>query len=77
MSKLPLISSKEMEKLVFALGFQKTRQKGSHAFYRHVDGRTTVIPHHPGRTLSRPLIRTIIKQLELEPETFAELLKKI
>ncbi len=41
MSKLPLINAKEMEKLLFKIGFEKSRQKGSHAFYRHPDGRTT------------------------------------
>jgi predicted RNA binding protein YcfA (HicA-like mRNA interferase family) len=28
------------------LGFQKTRQKGSHARWQHPDGRATTIPIH-------------------------------
>ncbi len=35
MSKLQLIDARKMEKLLFSLGFEKTRQKGSHAFFRH------------------------------------------
>ena len=48
-----------MEKLLFSLGFVRTRKKGSHAFYRHEDGRTTTVPHHKGKVLARPLIRDI------------------
>jgi hypothetical protein len=33
MSKLQLIDAKKMEKMLMNLGFTKTRQKGSHAFY--------------------------------------------
>ncbi|MDE1977467.1 MAG: type II toxin-antitoxin system HicA family toxin [Elusimicrobia bacterium] len=61
-----------MEKLLFALGFEKTRQKGSHAFYRHADARTTTLPHHPGRDLSRPLIREILREIKLSPEEFSQ-----
>jgi predicted RNA binding protein YcfA (HicA-like mRNA interferase family) len=43
MSRLPIVDAKTMEKVLIALGFQKTRQKGSHAFYRHTDGRTTTL----------------------------------
>jgi predicted RNA binding protein YcfA (HicA-like mRNA interferase family) len=34
--------------IVFSLGFPNTRDRGSHFFYRHPDGRTTTIPNHPG-----------------------------
>ncbi len=43
--RLPLVDAKTMEKVLFALGFTLIRQKGSHAFYRHSDGRTTTLPH--------------------------------
>jgi predicted RNA binding protein YcfA (HicA-like mRNA interferase family) len=65
MSKLPLIDAKELERLLFALEFTKTRQKGSHAFYRHSDGRTTTLPHHAGRVISRPLLREILREIDL------------
>ncbi|MES2732046.1 MAG: type II toxin-antitoxin system HicA family toxin [Bacteroidota bacterium] len=59
MSRLPIIDAKTFEKLLFNLGFQQVRQKGSHVFYRHSDGRYTTLPHHKGQDLSRPLIRQI------------------
>ncbi len=52
MSKLKLINARTMEKLLLRLGFEKVRQKGSHAFYRHIDGRTTTVPHHKTRVVS-------------------------
>ncbi len=48
MSKLPIVSAKEFEKILLRIGFLKIRQKGSHAFYRHPDGRYTTLPHHKG-----------------------------
>jgi len=38
MSKLTIISSKEMEKLLLKLGFRALRQNGSHRFFSHEDG---------------------------------------
>ena len=44
MSKLTIISSKDMAKILESLGFKEARQKGSHKLYKHADGRTTVVP---------------------------------
>ncbi|HPH01568.1 MAG TPA: type II toxin-antitoxin system HicA family toxin [Spirochaetota bacterium] len=74
MSGLPLCTATEFEKLLFALGFEKVRQKGSHAFYRHPDGRTTTLPHHGSRDISRPLLRTILREIDLPPEEYVKML---
>jgi len=77
LSKLKIIDAKRMEKLLFQLGFEKVRQKGSHIFYRHSDGRTTTLPHHKGRVLSRPLIREILREIEITVDDYNVYLKKI
>lgn len=77
MSRLPTVDAKTMEKLLLRLGFERVRQKGSHVFYRHPDGRTTTIPHHPGRDLARPLIREILREIKLTPQQFREELEKL
>ena len=74
--ELPVIKAARLEKILFHFAFQRERQKGSHAFYRHKDGRFTTIPHHPGKDLPRELIRTILKQINLSTEDFLELLKR-
>ena len=77
MSRLRIINAKKIEKLLFKLGFEKVRQKGSHVFYRHPDGRTTTVPHHSGRDLARPLIKEILREIELSVEQYEEVLKKL
>ena len=73
MSRLPVVNFKKMEKILFHLGFVAVRQKGSHIFYRHPDGRTTTLPNHPGRDLARPLVREILREIEISPEEFNNL----
>ena len=71
MSKLPLLKAKEVIKILYELGFIFRRQKGSHMFFEHPDGRTTVIPNHPSEQIDRGLLNKIIKQdLQLDPEDF-------
>ena len=76
MTRLPIVSFKTMERMLLRLGFEMVRQKGSHVFYRHGDGRTTTVPDHAGRDLARPLVREILREIELTPEQFREELKK-
>jgi predicted RNA binding protein YcfA (HicA-like mRNA interferase family) len=76
MSKLTLISSKSMVKILVLLGFHEIRQKGSHKFFRHTDGRTTIIPFH-GEDLGRGLIKKILKDIEISTEKYEILRKQI
>ena len=77
MTRIPIVDFVTMEKVLLSLGFQPVRQKGSHVFYRHPDGRTTTVPRHPGRDLSRPLAREILREAELTPEQFQRQLEDI
>jgi predicted RNA binding protein YcfA (HicA-like mRNA interferase family) len=64
MSKLTIISSRDMAKLLGKLGFEEIRQRGSHKNFKHKDGRATVIPFH-GEYLGRGLIRKILNDIDL------------
>jgi predicted RNA binding protein YcfA (HicA-like mRNA interferase family) len=55
-----------MEKLLRKLGFERVRQKGSHVFY-----------HHPGRDLAKPLVREILREIELTPEQLRKELERL
>ena len=71
MTKLPLLTGLELIKILRKMGFIKARQKGSHLFMRHPDGRTTVIPVHPGEDLDRGLLNKIVKKdLKINREEF-------
>jgi predicted RNA binding protein YcfA (HicA-like mRNA interferase family) len=76
-SRLPIVDAKTMENVLLRLGFAMVRQKGSHVFYRHPDGRTTTLPHHPGSDLARPLIREILREIDYTPERFRHELENL
>ncbi len=68
--KLPLLSSKELCKFLEKEGFTFVRQKGSHRFYRHVDGRTTVVPMHSNKEIKRGLLKAILDEIHMSREDF-------
>lgn len=74
MSRLPVVDAKTMHTVLVRLGFQAVRQHGSHVFYRHADGRTTTVPHHAARDLARPLLREILREIDVSPAEFARML---
>lgn len=71
LAKLPLMKATEVAKVLKKLGFEFKRQQGSHMFFEHSDGRTTVIPNHPGEDIDRGLLNKIIKHdLQISREEF-------
>lgn len=73
MTRLTPISPKNLEKKIIKLGFRPVRQKGSHVFYRHPDGRTTSIPFHGGYKIGPVLLRIILKEIEVNREEYLRL----
>jgi len=73
--RLGPVDARAMERVLQRLGFARVRQKGSHVFYRHPDGRTTTVPHHKGRDLAVPLVRAILADIQLSPAEFLDLLR--
>lgn len=51
-----------------------TRQRGSHARFRHEDGRVVTVPIHQGQDIGRGLLRKILRDAELERDEFLALL---
>jgi len=76
MSKLTIISDKQMVKLLIFLGFVQVRQKGSHIFFAHSDGRATVVPCH-NEDLGRGLIRKILKDIDLSITEYERIREKM
>lgn len=75
MAKLPLLNPKEVIRILDKLGFKFIRQEGSHMFFEHPDGRTTIIPNHPGQDIGRGLLNKIIKHdLQISREEFEKYL---
>ncbi len=69
MSKLTIITDKDMEKLLLKLEFKILRQNGSHKFFSHSDGRCTVVPFH-NTDLKRGLIKGILKDIGITDDDY-------
>lgn len=76
MGKLPLLKAQELARILIKMGFDQPRkQSGSHMFFRHPDGRTTVIPNHPNEDIDRRLLNKIIKKdLQVSRDEFEKYL---
>ena len=61
MAKLVPISGRKLCKVLEKLGFEKIHHIGSHARYKHGDGRLTVVPVHGDEELGKGLLIEILK----------------
>lgn len=52
------------------IGFEEVRQHGSHNYFKHPDGRATVVPVHSGRDIGRGLLKKILNEIEVSREEF-------
>ncbi len=68
MSQFPSLTGKQLISLLKKKGFLSIRQKGSHVFMQHPDGRATVVPVHSGETIGSGLLSKILKDVELTKE---------
>jgi len=55
------------------LGFALIRQSGSHAVYRHSDGRWTTVSIHKGKDLGNGILGKILKDAGLTVDEFERL----
>lgn len=65
--------ARDLERVAQKLGFKKARQKGSHARWKHTDGRATTIPIHGKSEIGNWLFYEILKQLGITEEEFEQL----
>ncbi len=70
MSRVPVLSPREVCIILGGLGFVEVRQRGSHKQYRHTDGRGTTVPFHAGKDVSPILLRQIAKDIGMTIEEF-------
>jgi len=75
LSKLPVVSGKELCKILSRTGYQIDHQTGSHIILRNKDlpNRRLTIPNH--KEIAKGTFRAIIRQAGLTLEEFLELMK--
>ena len=74
MTRLPTLTGQKVIKVLQRAGFEVIRQRGSHVYLRHSDGRRTVVPVHRGEDLGRGILSKILRDAEMDRETFLEFL---
>jgi predicted RNA binding protein YcfA (HicA-like mRNA interferase family) len=75
MPKLPVITSKECVAVIERAGFVRHHQVGSHAQFKHPDGRRLTIPIHAGKELSPKTLKNIIVDAGLSVDEFVASLR--
>ena len=74
--KLRPLKCEKVIKVLKKLGFEEVRQKGSHLFLKHPDGRATVVPIHKNEDIGRGLLGLIIKDAKLSKNDFMKMVKE-
>jgi len=75
MPKLPVLRSKELIRVLIKLGFYKHHQVGSHAQFKHPDGRRVTVPIHSGKDMGRKTLKGIIDDIDITIEEFIKFLR--
>ena len=74
MSKLPVLSGKELCRILKKIGYKIDRQSGSHMILRNINPphRRLTVPNH--KEIAKGTLRKIIRESGLSVEVFRELL---
>lgn len=73
MSKLPVISGRDLVQVLRRIGFEFDRQKGSHIILSRANPLGTVtVPDH--KELDRGTLRAVLRQVGMTPTQLLELL---
>jgi len=74
MPKLPLLPARKVVRALIRLGFYVDHQKGSHIVLKDktTKTKTIVVPNHP--EIDRKTLKSILKQAEIDLDTFLEVL---
>jgi len=75
MPKLPVLKPKQLVKILQKMGFFKFHQVGSHAQFKHSDGRHITIAIHYGKDIPNGTLKAIIRDLDITIEEFIKFSK--
>ncbi len=74
MPKLPILKTRELINVLNKLGFYLHHQVGSHAQFKHLDGRRTTISLHPGKDIPKGTLKAILRDIEIPIEKLVQAL---
>ena len=73
MTRLQVLHGKEIIKALVKIGYKIARQRGSHIRLECPGKKSITVPNH---TVGRGLLRKILRDVDLSPEAFNNLLKE-
>ena len=71
MTKLPILSGREIIKILSKIGYMEVRQRGSHIRLVCDKRKSVTVPNY--KSVDRSLLIKILRDAELTPEEFEEL----
>ena len=74
MAKLPRVTAREIVAVLQKCGFVLSRQDGSHQIYKNQKGKRATVPVHASKILHPKVLKNILKDAEISPETLRGLL---
>ncbi len=74
-SRLPRVTAAEVIGVLESIGFELSRQSGSHKIYKNVeDGLRVTVPFHSGKILHPKTLKSILDDAELTVDEFIRFL---
>ena len=75
MPRLPIVKTRELIRVLTRVGFFEYHRVGSHAQFKHSDGRRVTVPIHYGKDLKSGTLRGILSDIDINVEEFILILK--
>lgn len=72
--RLPRVTASQVIRVLEKLGFELSRQSGSHKIYKNEEGKRVTVPFHSKKILHPKVLKNILDDAGLTQEEFAELL---
>ena len=72
MERLPILSGREIIKILEKIGYCKVRQKGSHIRLSCSNKKSITVPSY--KTIGRGLLRKILRDAEISKKEFRDLI---
>ena len=73
--KLPRVNAADAVRVLEKVGFFLARQSGSHRIYKNAEGQRVTVPYHSGKELHPKILKNILRDADMTPEEFLELMK--
>jgi len=73
--KLPRVNAADAIRVLEKAGFFLARQSGSHRIYKNAEGQRVTVPYHSGKELHPKILKNILRDADMTPEEFLELMK--